>query len=68
MIRVRYGARASHSSKVMSSLRATSAKATRSSSALICSAPVPGTEKSMRMKNRPVSWSPNCWLSMMLPP
>ena len=29
---------------------------------------VPGTTKSMRMKNRPVSRSPNCWLSTMLPP
>ncbi len=25
-------------------------------------------EKETRMKNRPVSWSPNCWLSSMLQP
>ena len=25
-------------------------------------------EKWTRMKNRPVSWSPNCWLSSMLQP
>ena len=29
---------------------------------------VDATSKSIRMKNRLVSWSPNCWLSMMLPP
>ena len=42
------------------------AKASRRATAVVSAGPA--TSKSMRMKNRSVSWSPNCWLSMMLPP
>jgi hypothetical protein len=40
------------------------AKLARSLSALTGSS----AEKCTRMKNSPVSWSPNCWLSTMLQP
>ena len=64
MISVRYGAVASQSSKRISNSSATGANAARSASTSVG----PGTSKSMRMKKRPVSRSPNCWLSTMLPP
>ena len=64
MIRVRYGAAADHSSKSISNSAAVAAKSDRRASSDVGES----TSKSIRMKNRPACWSPNCWLSMMLPP
>ena len=61
---VRYGAAATQSSNSIAKESATSAKSRRSVSASTGSP----TAKSMRMKNRPESRSPYCWLSRMLPP
>ena len=65
MTRVRYGARAPQISKDISNRFATAPKSARSVSSVAVASAI---EKSMRMKNRPLSRSPNCWLSMMLPP
>ena len=65
MISVRYGAEADHSSKSISNSAAVAAK---SVAERLGRRSGESTSKSIRMKNRPACWSPNCWLSMMLPP
>src|SRR5688572_29315873 len=64
MISVRYGAAADQRSNRIPNSAAVASKSARRVSTSITSA----TSKSTRMKNRPCSASPNCWLSRMLPP